>query len=151
MPKIDRVAITPRIGSSYPAPYDEACRARSTESLATAAGLTQFGVNIVTLEPGAWSSQRHWHSHEDEFVMVLSGELTLIENEGEQLLRPGDTAAWPAGVANGHHLVNRSSLPARLLAVGSRHELDEGHYPDIDLHCDAGRYERGPSECFRKK
>lgn len=97
----------------------------------------------MTLEPGAWSSQRHWHEKEDEFVYVLSGELVLVEDEGETLLRPGDAAAWKAGTRNGHHLQNRSGQPAQFLAIGSRDNSDAGEYSDIDMRFDAGRYAGG--------
>ncbi len=107
---------------------------RSEAQLGKTAGLTQFGVNRVTLAPGAWSSLRHWHEGEDEGVLVLAGELVLIDNDGEHALKAGDFAGFPAGVANGHHLVNQSTAPATFLAVGSRKVGDETvHYPDEDL------------------
>lgn len=142
MPKID-IASAPHFkGSGYPAPFDEPCKQREGVRLGTAAHLTQFGVNLLTLAPGAWSSQRHWHRHEDEFLWVLAGEVVLIEDDGETLLRAGDCAAWAAGVENGHHLVNRGTAPARLLVVGTRDNADWGEYPDIDLRFNAGRYDR---------
>jgi uncharacterized cupin superfamily protein len=101
--------------------------------LGDAGGITQFGVNLTELQPGAASSQRHWHSHEDEFVMVVSGELTLVTDEGETLMRAGDCAAFPAGRPNGHQLVNRGWGIALFLAVGSRIKEDKASYPDIDL------------------
>lgn len=116
--------------------------------LGVAAGLTHFGVNIMTLPPGAWASQRHWHAHEDEFVYVISGELALVEDDGETVLRPGDCAAWPAGVRNGHHVVNRSTASASFLVVGNRHEDDWGEYSDIDLRFNPDRYSgnrKGPA------
>ncbi|HEX7081608.1 MAG TPA: cupin domain-containing protein [Gammaproteobacteria bacterium] len=133
MPKIELEEAPVLKGSSYPPPFDVPCRNRSALRLGLAAGLTQFGVNLVTLPPGAWSSQRHWHAKEDELVYVLSGEVVLVEDEGETVLGPGDCAAWKAGVRNGHHLVNRSSEDARLLVVGTRDDTDWGEYPDIDL------------------
>lgn len=96
-------------------------------------GLTQFGVRICYLDPGAWSSQRHWHEQEDEFVMALTGDLVLIDNAGEQPLRPGECAAFKAGDGNGHKIVNRSSAPGSFLVVGTRSPVDKAHYPDIDL------------------
>ena len=153
MPKID-IETTPTFtGSSYPKPFDEPCRSRAARRLGIAAGLTQFGVNLVTLPPGAWSSQRHWHEREDELVYVISGELVLIEDNGETVLKPGDCAGWKAGVRNGHHLVNRSSRDASFLAVGTRDERDWGEYPDIDLKFNPGRYDpRGaPAASFSHK
>ena len=108
--------------------------------LGLAAGLTQFGVNLVILPPGAWSSQRHWHEVEDEFVWVLDGEVVLVEDEGETVLRAGDCAGFKAGVQNGHHLVNRSGASARLLTVGTRDDGDHGEYSDIDMRFLPGRY-----------
>lgn len=133
MPKID-ISVAPTFkGSDYPPPYDEPCKGREGVRLGVAAGLTQFGVNLVTLTPGAWSSQRHWHAKEDEFVVVLEGEAVLVENEGETLLRAGDCAGWKAGVENGHHLINHTQSEVKLLVVGTRDEEDYGDYPDIDL------------------
>lgn len=120
-------------GSGYPAPFDEACKARARRRLGDLFGLTDFGVNIVELPPGAWSSQRHWHSHEDEFVYILSGRPTLITDEGERELEAGTCAGFKASEANGHHLVNKADEPAVYLEIGSRNAEDDGHYPDIDL------------------
>ena len=139
MPKIDIAAAPTRIGTGYPPPYDEMCKGRYRSKLGDAAGLTQFGVNLLRLPAGQWSSQRHWHTAEDEFVWVVEGEVVLVTDEGEQVLRPGDCAGFPAGVANGHHLQNRSDRDALLLEVGSRRPgEDGGHYPDIDLVLDVG-------------
>ena len=140
MPKIDITQATRVRGSSYPPPYDQPCKEREGIRLGTAAGLTQFGVNIMTLKPGVWASQRHWYAHEDEFVYVISGELVLVEDDGETTLGPGDCAAWPAGDRNGHHLINRSEAVASFLVVGSRRDDDWGEYPDIDLRFNADRY-----------
>lgn len=140
MPRIDITQVPHKKGSSYPSPYDEPCREREALRLGDAAGLTQFGVNMMTLKPGVWASQRHWHATEDEFVYVISGELVLIEDEGETILRPGDCAAWPAGVRNGHHLINRGNETASFLVVGSRRDDDHGEYPDIDLCFNPDRY-----------
>ena len=133
MKRIDLSAVPKRKGSSYPHPFDAPCRERVRQALGDAAGLTDFGVNLLQLPPGAWSSQRHWHTLEDEFVWVLEGELTLIEDGGETILRAGECAAFPRNVPNGHHLVNRSSAPAVFLEVGSRRREDETTYPDIDM------------------
>jgi uncharacterized cupin superfamily protein len=143
MPKIDLASAPQATGSGYPSPFDEPCRARQWLRLGLAAGLTQFGVNLLTLEPGAWSSQRHWHEKEDELVYLLDGELVLIEDDGETLLSAGDCAGWKAGERNGHHLVNRSQRPARLLVIGSRDDADQGEYPDIDMRFLPGRYSGG--------
>ncbi len=120
-------------GSGYPPPFNEPCTKRARQRLGDLFGLTDFGVNIVELAPGAWSSQRHWHSHEDEFVYVLSGTPTLITNEGELELSAGMCAGFKAGEANGHQLVNNSAEPATYIEMGSRNAEDDGHYPDIDL------------------
>lgn len=140
MPKIDQDKIVRRSGSSYPSPHDQPCQARQVQALGNAVGLTQFGVNIVTLPPDAWASQRHWHTHEDEFVYVLDGELVLVEDAGETILRAGESAGWPAGVKDGHHLINRSGAVARFLVVGSRNDDDHGEYSDIDMKFVRGRY-----------
>lgn len=138
MPKIDIEAAPTRFGAAYPPPYDVPCRERRRWKLGDAAGLTQFGVNLMRLAPGVWTSQRHWHSHEDEFVFVVEGEVVLVEDEGETVLRAGDCAGFKAGVRNGHHIQNRSDREAVLLEVGSRMpDLDGGEYPDIDLKYDA--------------
>src|SRR5215813_6252433 len=120
MPKrIDIVALIPVVGTTYPPPFDRPCRARERTKLGDAAGLTQFGVNLLRLPPGAWSSQRHWHTGEDEFVYVLSGEVVLVTDSGEEVLRSGDAAGFPAGDANGHCLQNRSSGDADVLEIGT--------------------------------
>ncbi|MFO1415152.1 MAG: cupin domain-containing protein [Burkholderiales bacterium] len=133
MPKIDVSQVPVRIGAGYPAPHDGACAGRTRKRLGDAGGLRDFGVNLMTLPPGRWSSQRHWHSHEDEFVHVLEGELTLVEDGGEVVLRAGDCAAFPKGTGNGHHLQNRGSSVAVYLEVGSRHPDDLTTCSDIDL------------------
>jgi uncharacterized cupin superfamily protein len=134
MKKIDIGKAEHLTGSSYPAPYDEPCRARERWRLGDAAGLTQFGVNLLRLQPGAWSSQRHWHTHEDEFVYVLEGEVVLVTDAGEEVLRAGDSAGFKAGERDAHHLINRSDRDAVVLEVGSRDEdHDCGEYPDIDM------------------
>jgi uncharacterized cupin superfamily protein len=133
MSRLDLSSIPVQTGTGYPDPFAEAVNGRSKQALGDAGGLTQFGVNLIELQPGAASSQRHWHSHEDEFVMVVSGELTLVTDEGETLMRAGDCAAFPAGRPNGHHLINRGWGNALFLCVGSRIAEDEARYPDIDL------------------
>ena len=134
MPKIDIDAAPQRNGTAYPAPYDAPCLARRRRRLGNAVGLTQFGVNLLRLPDGAWSSQRHWHEGEDEFVWVVSGEVVLIEDEGETILRAGDCAGFKAGVPNGHKIENRSGAEAVLLEVGTRVPGgDNGDYPDIDM------------------
>jgi len=138
MPKIDVTSVAQRKGSGYPAPFGQYVGERVKQALGQAGGMTDFGVNLTHLPPGAWSSQRHWHSREDEFVYVLSGELTLITDAGKQSLRSGDCAAFPANVADGHHLINRSDTMAVYLEIGSRHDDDTCSYPDIDLHLTRG-------------
>jgi uncharacterized cupin superfamily protein len=133
MPKVDLAAIPSIEGSTYPAALAGAVRGRFYQRLTQAAGLTQFGVNIVRLEPGAASSIRHWHDNEDEFAMVLDGTLVLVEEGAETALAAGDCASFPAGVANGHCLVNRSGRPATFLIVGTRAPTERCHYPDTDL------------------
>ncbi|RIJ64952.1 cupin domain-containing protein [Brevundimonas sp. LPMIX5] len=134
MPKID-IAATPTIhGTGYPEEFAGPCKPRRRWRLGDAVGLDQFGVNLLRLPAGAWSSQRHWHSAEDEFVWVLNGEVVLVEDEGETLLRPGDCAGFKAGVPNGHKIENRSDREAVLLEVGSRRPAEDAcDYPDIDM------------------
>jgi uncharacterized cupin superfamily protein len=122
-----------KTGSIYPEPYASQMAGRSSLRLGEAGGLTQFGANLVTLEPGAQSSLRHWHRNEDEFVMVTEGELVLVQDEGEHMMRPGDCAAFPAGDTNGHHFLNRSGVVGRFLVVGSRAPFEVATYSDVDL------------------
>jgi uncharacterized cupin superfamily protein len=143
MPKIDIARVQAIVGSKYPKPFDEPCRARERRRLGDGVGLTQFGVNQLLLKPGAWSSQRHWHTHEDEFVYVVAGEVWLVSDAGEELLRAGDCAGFKAGVRDGHHLQNRSAQDALLLEVGARDDRDAGEYSDIDMVFKAGRYSGG--------
>ena len=134
MPKIDIDKAPTRFGTTYPAPYDEPCRERKRWKLGDVVGLSDFGVSLMRLEPGVWTSQRHWHTAEDEFVWVVEGEVVLVENEGETILRAGDCAGFKAGVANGHHIQNRSDRQAVLLEIGSRRPAADGvDYPDIDM------------------
>jgi uncharacterized cupin superfamily protein len=139
MPKIDPAAAPVRNGTSYPRPFDAPCRERMRLRLGDAGGLGDFGVNHLTLKPGVWSSQRHWHRKEDEFVYVLSGEVVLVDDAGEHVLRAGDCAAFPKNDGNGHHLINRSACDATLLEIGARAGGDFAAYPDIDLLFDPAR------------
>jgi uncharacterized cupin superfamily protein len=137
--RIDLQAVPVVTGTGYPPPFDAPCAARARQRLGDAAGLTDFGVNRLRLPPGVWSSQRHWHSAEDEFLWVLEGEVVLVTNSGEELLRAGDCAGFKAGARDGHHVQNRSSHDAVVLEIGSRRIAeDEVDYPDIDLRCDKG-------------
>ncbi|WP_343081753.1 cupin domain-containing protein [Ostreiculturibacter nitratireducens] len=130
---IDQSRIAPRTGSIYPEPYASQMNGRSSLRLGDAGGLTQFGANLIILEPGAKSSLRHWHKNEDEFVMVTEGECVLVQDEGEFVMRPGDCAAFPAGDRNGHHFINRSDREARFLVVGTRSKHEIATYSDVDL------------------
>ena len=133
MPKIDLSKAKTRTNSPYPEQFKHIVEGREKTGMSSVAGLTQFGVNLTRLKPGAASGIRHWHEMEDEFVYVLEGEITLIEGDGEVLLKPGDAAGYKAGVANGHHLVNKSSRDALYLEVGTRAPRERAHYPDHDL------------------
>ena len=133
MPRIDIDKIPVDTATNYPPPFNKAVEGRSRKRLARMAGLTQFGVNICTLKPGAASSQRHWHENEDELIYVLRGEVVLCEDGGETMLRSGDAAAWKAGVSNGHCIVNRSAHDAVFMEVGSRAPTERAHYSDIDM------------------
>ncbi len=132
MSKIDLAAIPQTNSTTYPAPFAEAVAGRHARRLAPALGLTEFGVNEVTLDPGAWSSQRHWHATEDEFLVMLEGEGVLVEDEGRTVLRPGDMVAWPKGVRNGHHVINDSDQPCRFVVFGAGVRTT-GEYSDIDM------------------
>lgn len=136
MPKVDLAAIPcdPKVG--YPSKLAKPFAGRSYQRLTTAVGLTDFGVNIVTLEPGAWSSQRHWHAAADEFVIVLEGEAVLVEDAGRTPLKAGECACFPKNSGNGHHLVNESGAPMRFLVIGSAGDKGPCHYPDVDLYLD---------------
>jgi uncharacterized cupin superfamily protein len=133
MPKIDTTSV-PRIkGVGYPPPFAAATADRIRQRLGNAGGIKDFGLNLTRLPPGNWSSQRHWHSHEDECVYVLEGELTLVEDGGETVLRAGDCAAFPKNSGNGHHLINNSAAMAVYLEIGSRHPEDVTVCSDIDM------------------
>jgi uncharacterized cupin superfamily protein len=147
--KIDSRTVEKRVGTAYPAPYDVPCKHRERQRLGDVAGLTQFGVNLLRLPPGSWSSQRHWHTIEDEFVFVVSGEVVLVTDDGEEVLRAGDSAGFRANDPNGHHLQNRSQHDAIVLEVGSRNDKDEAAYSDIDMHAHAdGSYTRKDGSAF---
>ena len=142
LPALDPSTVAARKGSVYRHPFRDQLAGRIKRALGDALGLTRFGVNLVALGPGDWSSPRHWHSHEDEFVYVLEGELTLVTEDGEQRIAAGMAAGFPAGVEDGHHLVNRSDAPALYLEIGDRAPEDVAHYSDIDLvgrNSDQGR------------
>ena len=138
--KIDIDGAPTWVGSGYPAPFDAPCQDRKRVRLGAAAGLSQFGVNLLHLQPGTWSSQRHWHSREDEFVYVLAGEVVLVTNAGETVLRAGDCAGFRHGVADGHHLQNRGTEVAVVLEVGTDDRQDVAEYPDVDLRATPDGY-----------
>ena len=140
MKKIDLAALAETVGGNYPPPFDERCKHRVRRRLGDAAGLTQFGVNLLRLPPGQWSSQRHWQHNEDEFVYVVAGQVVLVTEAQEEILGPGDCAGFKAGEPNGHHLQNRSDTDALLLEIGTRlpNDDDGATYPDIDLHITTG-------------
>jgi uncharacterized cupin superfamily protein len=131
-----------RRGTGYPAEFAAGFERRLKRPLTETLGLTQFGINLTTLEPGAISSLRHWHAKEDECVYVLQGEVVLVTDEGECLLTPGMAAGFPAGEANGHHLINRSTQPATYLEIGTRSKDEDTTYADVDLRAEKrdGRY-----------
>jgi uncharacterized cupin superfamily protein len=133
MPKIDIAKAAVRTRGAYPRPYDKVTVGRDKAALGNLAGLTQFGVNLTRLRPGAASALRHWHEQEDEFVYVLEGELVLIEDDGDTRLKPGDCAGFKAGGRNGHQLVNKSGSDAVYLEIGTRAATERAHYPDVDL------------------
>jgi uncharacterized cupin superfamily protein len=133
MPKIDIGRLQARTATNYPDVFKHVVDGREKTPLGDAVGLTQFGVNLTRMKPGACSSLRHWHENEDEFVYILEGELVLIEDAGETLLKPGDCAGFKANVANGHHLVNRTQKDARYLEIGTRASSERAHYSDVDL------------------
>jgi uncharacterized cupin superfamily protein len=140
MPKIDLDAIEPENTTGYPPPFDAPVQGRWKRRLGRISGMTELGACHVTLTPGAWSSQRHWHEGEDEFLVMLSGEAVLIEDEGETLLRAGDMAAWPKGVANGHQLINRSEADCVFLCLSAGDGSKGGSYSDIDMRFTATGY-----------
>ncbi len=133
MPVIDMSTVPLKTGSIYPPPLDRTVEGRTSLRLGDAGGLTQFGANLVILQPGAKSSLRHWHQNEDEFVMVMQGVCTLIDDEGPHEMRPGDCAAFPAGDPNGHHFINNTNEEARFLVIGTRAPRETATYSDVDL------------------
>ena len=138
MSKIDTSKLQLRTGSGYPGKLADEMAGRSSYRLGDAGGLTQFGANLVILEPGAKSSLRHWHMHEDEFVLVTEGELVLVMDGGATPMGVGDCAAFKAGVANGHHFINTSSTVAKFLVVGTRAETEVAYYSDLDMMVKSG-------------
>jgi uncharacterized cupin superfamily protein len=154
MPKIDVANLKLDNATGYPEPFRQAVAGRWRKRLGNAVGLDQFGVNLTTLKPGAWSAQRHWHTGEDELVYVLEGELVLCENDGETILRPGDGAGWKAGTPNGHCLINRSNRDAVYLEIGTRAKWEKAEYPDIDMRVErdenGARYTHKSGEPYPK-
>ena len=133
MSTLDPKTVEPRVGTNYPAQHAGVIAGREKRVLGDRFGLTQFGVNLTTLAPGSWSAHRHWHEREDEFVVVIEGELTLVDDAGEHQLGTGMCAGFKAGVANGHCLVNKSIRPATYVEIGTRSPEEVAHYPDIDM------------------
>ena len=131
--KLDPKTIAPRTGTIYPPEFAGPLKGREKRALGDVFGLTQYGVNLATLAPGSWSSQRHWHEKEDEFIFVIEGDITLIDDAGEHPLKPGMCAGFKAGVANGHHLVNKTKTPATYLEIGTRSANEVAAYPDVDM------------------
>jgi uncharacterized cupin superfamily protein len=136
-PALDPMSIEPRTGSGYPEPYRSRVLPREKRKLGDVLGLAKIGINHTTLPPGRESSMRHWHTHEEEFIYVLSGEVVLRTDGGEQVLTAGTCAGFPPGTADGHQLVNRSSAPAVYLEVSNRDPLDEACYSEVDLRWNA--------------
>ena len=142
MPKLDLDRLPETNTTGYPPPFDQPVAGRWYRRLSPAASLTDFGASLVRLDPGAWSSQRHWHDGEDELLVMLEGEATLVEDEGPVLLRPGDVAVFPKGIRNGHHLRNDGGSECRFLVVGGG-ACTGGGYSDIDMLFSAdGNYTR---------
>jgi uncharacterized cupin superfamily protein len=155
MPKIDIASLPLDTATNYPEPFWKQVVGRERKRLGNAIGLSQFGVNLTTLKPGAWSSQRHWHENEDEFVYVLSGEVVLCEDSGETVLKPGDAAGWKANTPNGHCLINRTQRDALYIEVGTRARSERATYSDIDMTVERdGRnfvYRRKSGEPYPKR
>lgn len=133
MPKLDLDKVPRKTGSIYPAPYDREMQGRVSLRLGEGGGLSQFGANLVILAPGAKSSLRHWHQHEDEFVMITEGRLTLVDDTGDTPMQPGDCAAFPAGDQNGHHFINQTDAEARFLVIGTKAKAETAYYSDVDM------------------
>jgi uncharacterized cupin superfamily protein len=132
MPKIDLEQIEPTNATGYPAPFNQPVAGRWQRKVGEVGGLTELGARHVVLEPGAWSSQRHWHIGEDELLVMLTGRAVLVEDDGETELAPGDVAIWPKGIRNGHHLINRSTEPCSFVCVSAGKDVG-GAYSDIDM------------------
>jgi uncharacterized cupin superfamily protein len=132
-PTLDPKTLTPRTGSVSPPELAGPLKGREKRALGNFFDLTQFGVNLTTLAPGSWSAHRHWHDNEDEFIFVVEGEITLIDDAGEHLLKPGMCAGFKAGIANGHHLVNKTKTPVTYLEIGTRAPREQAHYSDVDM------------------
>jgi uncharacterized cupin superfamily protein len=149
MPRIDLDAIPQTNRTGYPAPHSDVVADRWVRRLAPAAKLTEMGASHVVLKPGAWSSQRHWHGAVDELLVMLSGEAVLVEDEAETILRPGDIAAWPKGVPNGHCLQNRSETDCSFVAISAGDTtIDAGEYPDVDLKFSPSGFTRKDGSSF---
>lgn len=149
MPKITLDDVPETSGTDYPSCFASPCLERRKKAVGDFGGLTQFGAHIITLPPGAWSSQRHWHSAEDEMVMILDGHPTLIDNDGETTLKPRDMTIHPAGEANGHHMINRTDKDVSFIIIGRRNpKNDHAHYPDIDLDLPANG---SPDRVYQRK
>jgi uncharacterized cupin superfamily protein len=133
MPKVDIAKVPVKSGTFYPAQFQAECKGRHKQALGDAIGLTQFGVNITRIEPGQTSALRHWHEQEDEFIYMLEGELVLVENDGEVVLKAGDAAGFKARSGVAHRLINRSNRDAVYFEVGTRAKTERVHYPDVDL------------------
>jgi uncharacterized cupin superfamily protein len=136
MPKLDLSQLPTHSRFSYPGKLADGFEGRSVQPLGDAGGITQYGVNIVQIAPGAQSSLRHYHTQQDEFLMMTEGELVLVDDDGDHVMRPGDCAAFPAGDANGHHLINKTEVPAAFLVVGTRTPTETAIYSDIDMKVD---------------
>ena len=148
MPKLDLNSIPQTNRTGYPPHYADKVQGRWYRRLAPASGIADFGFSHVTLKPGAWSSQRHWHEGEDEFVVMVAGEAVLVDDDGEHAMLPGDIAAFPKNDGNGHVLINRSDADCIFVAVGGPSSTD-CHYPDIDMQCfDGTRFARKDGSAF---
>lgn len=152
MPKVELDSVAPSNGTGYPDPFHNEVQGRWWKRIAPLAGLTEMGASHVTLDPGAWSSQRHWHEAEDELLVMLSGTAVLVEDEGETEVRAGDVLAWAKGVKNGHHLINRSDEPCSFVAISAGPSANSGAYSDIDMiWTDDGRYCRRDGSEYPKR
>ena len=141
MPKLDVSNVPVKTGSIYPEPYASMVKGRTSLRLGDAGGLTQFGVNIIILEPSAMSSLRHWHLNEDEFVMMTEGTCIMVQDEGETVMEVGDCVCFPAGSANGHHFLNRTDKIAKFLVVGTKAKREVATYSDVDFKLEIVRDE----------